>query len=521
MRSINYIFLINFAFCFACSSAKKEQPTEKDKTSIKAQSKAAEKPAKAAAPFKKVDRPVLFIGVDSLSWDLIDPLMEVGRLPNFKKLVENGARAPLKTLMPTNSPLIWTSIATGVSPSKHGITDFTFKAPGTDETLLPTSNMRRVQALWNMASDRGYNVGVVGWWATYPAERVNGFIVSDQANTLRQQSVKIALNIENELPYSAEAATYPASLGSKIDGLIKNSKEVGVDHMTRFMKLPKQKLEALKQEQVVEVEDIHSIFKVGLLIDQAFLVVSSYAIEKFKPELAMIYLYGLDAAQHHYWKYLYPEKFENLEISKGDIESFGRVITEYYIYMDEAIGRLISLYDADNLTVVIASDHGHHENPSYNPEAADHYNRACSGDHSDAPDGVLIVSGKDVLPGSKPESAHVYDVAPTVLALLGMPASSNMEGKVLTEVLDPAFLKSHPYIGEEAGDTARAYTTTPQRSQMSETLKAKLKGIGYIDDNDQPAQAEEKKHPKTPSESPSEMNDALKNKLKGLGYLDD
>src|SRR5262249_48252591 len=69
---------------------------------------------------------------------------------------------------------------TGVSPIEHGILDFAQFDPTTGAKEPITSSLRRVPAIWNMASSQGKRVGVVGLWATYPAEQVNGTIVSDR-----------------------------------------------------------------------------------------------------------------------------------------------------------------------------------------------------------------------------------------------------------------------------------------------------------------------------------------------------
>src|SRR5262249_61524349 len=72
---------------------------------------------------------------------------------------------------------------TGVSPIEHGILDFAQFDPTTGAKEPITSSLRRVPAIWNMASSQGKRVGVVGLWATYPAEQINGTIVSDRLFT--------------------------------------------------------------------------------------------------------------------------------------------------------------------------------------------------------------------------------------------------------------------------------------------------------------------------------------------------
>ena len=67
---------------------------------------------------------VFLVGIDGATWTIIDPLLEEGKLPNFKYLIDNGVRSGIKTSVPTQSPILWTSIATGQKPDKHGIKSF-------------------------------------------------------------------------------------------------------------------------------------------------------------------------------------------------------------------------------------------------------------------------------------------------------------------------------------------------------------------------------------------------------------
>jgi len=127
-----------------------------------------------------VERDVLILGLDSFDWRILDPMMEAGRMPNLAGLVRRGARANLRTIRPILSPVIWTSVATGVKPSRHGIVDFVVTARDTGALMPVTSAMRQVPALWTLLSRQGIEVGVVAWWATWPAETVRGRIVTDR-----------------------------------------------------------------------------------------------------------------------------------------------------------------------------------------------------------------------------------------------------------------------------------------------------------------------------------------------------
>jgi len=122
---------------------------------------------------------VLLIGVDAATWDVMRPLIAAGRLPTLGRLVREGWSGTLLSLEPTLSPAIWTTIATGNSPKRHGIMGFMAKSPD-GEDIPVTSNLRRSESLWTIASRYGRRVNVVGWYVTWPVEPVNGVMVSDR-----------------------------------------------------------------------------------------------------------------------------------------------------------------------------------------------------------------------------------------------------------------------------------------------------------------------------------------------------
>src|SRR6185369_1943441 len=104
-----------------------------------------------------------------------------GTLPNLARLRREGASGVLLSEEPMLSPILWTTIATGRSPSEHGILGFLTQQAGHVEPVR--SDERKVRAFWNVASEAGRRVGVIGWYASWPAEPVNGFLVSDRAGT--------------------------------------------------------------------------------------------------------------------------------------------------------------------------------------------------------------------------------------------------------------------------------------------------------------------------------------------------
>ena len=107
-----------------------------------------------------------------------------GRMPNWKRLTAQGYGARLQSFSPLISPIVWTTIATGVGPDVHRVLDFQEVDPATGQKVPISGRTRAVPAIWNVASASGVSVGVVGWWATHPAEEVTGFFVSDRASPI-------------------------------------------------------------------------------------------------------------------------------------------------------------------------------------------------------------------------------------------------------------------------------------------------------------------------------------------------
>ena len=122
---------------------------------------------------------ILLIGLDGADWDTLGPLIAAGRMPNVKSLVDHGAYGPLRSYDPMISPLLWTTIVTGVGPDAHGVADFQAIDEATGRRVPITSRFRKVKAAWDILSESGKSSGFVAWWASYPAEKVNGFQVSN------------------------------------------------------------------------------------------------------------------------------------------------------------------------------------------------------------------------------------------------------------------------------------------------------------------------------------------------------
>ena len=101
--------------------------------------------------------------------------------------------------------------------------------------------------------------------------------------------------------------------------------------------------------------------------------------------------------------------------------------------------------------------------------------------HSRAPDGYLVMAGGPVRRDSTRRQIHIYDVAPTVLALLGFPVPEDMEGRVAEEMIDPGFWERHPVRRISTYETGPRRVMDAAEMQMDERAIEHLRALGYID----------------------------------------
>ena len=165
---------------------------------------------------------VRVLGIDGLDRRMTDQMIARGEMPHLQALLAEGAHAVLRAEPEQVPAIVWTTIATGRGPEAHGILSTgARRLPGmrmpmpitgddpfaralrsaTDLLRLgraqpATSVLRGAKTFWNVASEKGLRVGVVNWWATWPADTVNGYVVTERA----------LFKLEKSGPFEAETA---------------------------------------------------------------------------------------------------------------------------------------------------------------------------------------------------------------------------------------------------------------------------------------------------------------------------
>ena len=373
---------------------------------------------------------VVLLCLDGASLDVISPAVAAGRLPNFSRVLDAGASMHLATTRPTQPEPVWASIMTGMWPARHGVRGASRYRPFNGDAeleLLPdymfsqalvrfgllveepySSASLAALPLWRIAGGYGIRTGLIGLPLTHPAQGDSGFIVSDRFHRRSDRVVTL----------DSEPAVSPSRLDDIARGVLADEQPTR-ELRVRFDLLPW----TGESGSTVEADRLHHRLANELAaVEPVQLLAVRYA--------------GLDAVGHYYLRYARPEAFG--DVSEDERRRFGRVLDDYYAYVDSLVGdAMASLAEGDLLLVV--SGFGMEpltvgkrvlERVAGDPR--------FSGTHERGPDGFLIAYGTPAVAGRQSRGA-VVDVAPTLLYFLGLPVARDMDGFARTDLFTAAF----------------------------------------------------------------------------------
>jgi tetratricopeptide (TPR) repeat protein len=445
------------------------------------------------APVDPLPRTVVVIGVDAFTWRIADPLMTAGRMPHLRRLVERGARANLRTISPILSPVIWTSVATGMKPARHGIVDFVVNARDTGALVPVTSAMRRVPALWNLMSRQEVDVDVVAWWATWPAEPVRGRIVTDRVAF--QLFDAPTADWTSADPEKSRGKTFPPELFGALLPLIRPPAAIEDEALAPFLgggRLPAAGLDEPRRDLVRQFRTVlaagqtyHSISRRllrerpaagSVAANAGAAAAAATAGGGSAPRLALLYYEGPDTTSHLFMRYR-PPLLPGVE--PADAALFGAMVDRYYELQDRYIGEIVE--DAGpGAVIVVLSDHGFKSDDNRPLDSDSRVDRGRAAEWH-TPVGLLAIAGPGIRAGIDVGAASVLDITPTVLALFGLPAARDMDGQPLAEALEPEFLAAHPvaWIDTYGGQRAPEDDVLAAGEGDREVIE-KLRSIGYI-----------------------------------------
>lgn len=377
---------------------------------------------------------VFMLLLDGASLDYILPRVAEGRLPAFGRLLDKGAVMDLATVRPTQPDAVWAAVATGMYPAKNGVRSAgSYYARGDDRAvdLLPdhcfshalvhlgfirdrpnASAVWRARPLWAIISGAGLPVGVVRWPLTYPAEPVNGFIVSDRFHQLLGSMAEF------------DRAAYPASILPVLQATF-----TGADPGTPA---------AAAGSPIPETPEASAMRR-----DRLYGAASTRLSAAADPRFSAVRYDGLDTAGHYYLGATQPRTFR--DVPDEERRRLLQALDAYYAFVDGEVEAASARMRPDDLLVVVSG---------FGMQPLDDVKRVIgrllgdpdfSGTHERAPDGFLLAYGAAVQPGRRPRGS-IVDVAPTLLYFMGLPVARDMDGFARADLFTRDYTAERPIV---------------------------------------------------------------------------
>ncbi len=355
---------------------------------------------------------VILIGWDAADWHFINPLLKENKMPCLEKFISEGIHGNIASIQPMLSPMLWTSIATGKRGDSHGIHGFVEPSDDGQSIRPATSSSRKCKAIWNILNQNKLRCNIVNWFASHPAENINGYIVSNlypdwdssgKFPSLQTSGIINSSLLESEL---SELRLLPSDINSEeIQMFIPNLASIDLSIDKRPYQL---------QQLLAKTASIHNA--------------ATYLLSKKDWDFTAIYYGAIDQFGHEFMQY-HPPKLN--EVNNQDFENYKYVMENIYRYHDMMLHGLLQNIDSST-NIIIVSDHGYISN-ELRPkmESARKLPESCHRYF-----GIACANGPDFKKGEKLYGATILDVTPTILSLFDLPVGDDMEGRIWQETFD-------------------------------------------------------------------------------------
>lgn len=259
----------------------------------------------------------ILIGLDGGTFDVIDPLIELGALPNIKALKKGGAHGVLESVIPPQTGPAWTAIATGISPWNSGAYSFLMSHKNSwSFTTISSANLRN-RAFWDLLAKDGLKTGIWNYPTLYPVYAINGFMVS---GILGAQNNDI---------------TYPEILRGELAELVGDYK-IYIEHSSK-------KYENKEKKFIKDVDN---------LLDQNRKVLN-YLLDKKDWDVFVGVISASDFIQHYMWKHW----DQSHSCHHPESDKYRNEFVRLWQKIDDIVGDVVKHCRADTYLLII-SDHG-------------------------------------------------------------------------------------------------------------------------------------------------------------------
>ena len=401
---------------------------------------------------------VLLIGWDAADWKVINPLLDQGLMPTLDDFINHGVMGNLATLRPILSPMLWNSIATGKRPNKHGIHGFMEPDTQNGGIRPVSSTSRKVKAIWNILTQRGFKTHVLGWFAGHPAEPINGISVSDlfpYATAPQDQPWPLppgAVHPESLRDTFAELRMHPADVTeAAILPWIPRAAEVDQEKDKGLMSFAK-------------------ILSENCSIHNA----ATWILQNEPWDFLAVYYNGIDHFCHGFMHY-HPPRMEG--VPEDQFEIYKHVVNNAYRFHDMMLETLLNLAGPE-ATVLLVSDHGFHSD-HLRPRGIPAEPAGPAVQHR--PFGIFCMKGQHIQQDERIYGATLLDVTPTILTLFGLPVGTDMDGRVLVQAFEePPQIARIPSWEQEPGECGMHPSDLRMDPAAAQAVLQQFVALGYI-----------------------------------------
>lgn len=406
---------------------------------------------------------LLLIGWDAADWKIIGPLLAKGEMPTLKKMIDNGVYGNMSTMNPPFSPMLWSSVATGKTPDKHGVLGFIEVKEDNSGVRPVTARSRKARALWNILHHEGYKSNLVSWWPTFPAEPINGVVITDKFQ-------KTSLDPKKQQPMDV-GTIHPKSAEKDFEDLRMYAHEVTSEHILPFIP----KAANVNQDKERGLVPLAKVLAENVSVHNA----TTKLLRTTEWDFMAVYYDLIDHFCHAYMKF-HPPKLNRISPEQFDI--YKDAINGAYRFQDMMLERTLELVDEDT-TVIVMSDHGY-ESGNKRMIELPKVQAAAAMDHRQF--GMFVAMGPNIKKNEKVYGLGLIDIAPTILHHFHLPVGEDMDGKVALDIFkDPkeiTYIKSWEDVD---GDFAQLDLKKDMESFTDDETMEQLIELGYIEKGDE------------------------------------